>query len=339
MAGTIVAIAHKAGVSRGTVDRALNGRGRVDAAVAEKIWQIAREMGYVPKHRSSLPGKDIRIGVITALSKTAFISEINRGIADASARLAERGVTVIARALREQDEEEMLAAIEEMRYRRVSGLAIMPQGGDRTRNALNDIAGRDGFPVVMLNSELAGARKLCYVGMDNRQSGRVAAGLMAALTGEKGRVLIITGYFSNSVDNARIDGFVEETKKSFPHIEVTGVHCCFEETAEVEKIVASALTVSPPPDGIFIVSGGQAGIAAALEKLQLPRRPYVIAYDMTAENRQALQEKKMDFLIDQNAYDQGYRAMAILGDLLLRGEAPQTDRIFEEIRIKNRYNL
>ena len=50
MAATIQQIAELAGVSRGTVDRVLNGRGRVKPEVAEKIEQIAQEVGYVPKH-------------------------------------------------------------------------------------------------------------------------------------------------------------------------------------------------------------------------------------------------------------------------------------------------
>ena len=51
MAVTIQQIAEKAGVSRGTVDRALHHRGRINPQVAEKIWELADEMGYVPKER------------------------------------------------------------------------------------------------------------------------------------------------------------------------------------------------------------------------------------------------------------------------------------------------
>ena len=50
-AGTIQQIAELAGVSRGTVDRALNNRGRINPEVAKQIWQIADEIGYVPKHQ------------------------------------------------------------------------------------------------------------------------------------------------------------------------------------------------------------------------------------------------------------------------------------------------
>ena len=45
MAVTIQQIAERAGVARGTVDRALNNRGRINPVVAEKIRKIEDEMG------------------------------------------------------------------------------------------------------------------------------------------------------------------------------------------------------------------------------------------------------------------------------------------------------
>ncbi len=51
MAVTIQQIAEKAGVSRGTVDRALNNRGRINPEVAEMVKRTAEEMGYVHKAR------------------------------------------------------------------------------------------------------------------------------------------------------------------------------------------------------------------------------------------------------------------------------------------------
>ena len=45
---TIVDIAKKAGVSRGTVDRVLHDRGRVSPEKAELVKRCAQEMGYQP---------------------------------------------------------------------------------------------------------------------------------------------------------------------------------------------------------------------------------------------------------------------------------------------------
>ena len=89
MAVTIQQIAERAGVSRGTVDRALNNRGRISPEVAENIRKIANEMGYIPKERKKRARGKIRIGVVTQLAKSSFMLEINRGIRQAKEELEE----------------------------------------------------------------------------------------------------------------------------------------------------------------------------------------------------------------------------------------------------------
>ena len=67
MGVTLQQIAEAAGVSRGTVDRALNDRGRIKPEVAEKIKKIAEEMGYRPNRAGralAMAKQSVRIGVI-----------------------------------------------------------------------------------------------------------------------------------------------------------------------------------------------------------------------------------------------------------------------------------
>ena len=51
MAITLQQIADLAGVSRGTVDRALNNRGRIKPEVEQRIKKIAKDVGYKPSRR------------------------------------------------------------------------------------------------------------------------------------------------------------------------------------------------------------------------------------------------------------------------------------------------
>ena len=45
---TIKKIAELCGVSRGTVDRVLNGRGRVKPETAEAVMNMVKQLGYKP---------------------------------------------------------------------------------------------------------------------------------------------------------------------------------------------------------------------------------------------------------------------------------------------------
>ena len=106
MKPTMQRIAELTGVSRGTVDRALHRRGRVDPEVEARVLRAAREIGYPldrPARTVRSPEKParrrIRIGVITYLCKAGFMQQINRGIARASEELAQWGVEVLLRVI------------------------------------------------------------------------------------------------------------------------------------------------------------------------------------------------------------------------------------------------
>ncbi len=340
MAVTIQQIADLAGVSRGTVDRALNHRGRIDPEVSRRILKIADELGYVPKsRRQGRSARRIRIGVVTQLAGSSFMLEVNRGIRKAQEELQEKGVQLLLREGLSVDEREQLKAIDELVEEGIDALAVMPVDCQGIREKINWLTEEKQIPVVTFNSDIVGTRRICFVGMDNDKSGRTAAGLLGMLTRGQGKILIITGYFANHVDNSRVDGFIDELKHTYPQLELAGVQGSFDNSVEVQRIVENAMMTIPGINGILVVSGGQEGVGRAFRNLSLDRRPYVVFYDQTPENEQALAQDTADFLIDQNGYVQGYQPPHILYQLLERGEKPAQEYLFTDINIITRYSM
>lgn len=337
---TIQDIADRVGVSRGTVDRVLNKRGKVSEDVCIRIIQACTELGYIHKPRkgrsSSVP---IKIGVITQLAKSPFMTKINSGILKATEILSVTGVEVLREEILVVDEEKQLKAIDNLLARKINGLAIMPVDSDLIRKKINWIVEKKQIPVVTFNSDIVGTKRISYVGMDNRQSGRTAAGLMSILTNDLGKVLIITGSFNNNVNNSRVDGFIEVIKKEHPKLEIAGVQCSFDDEEEVCKIIESTMESISGITGIFLVSAGQAGIDKAFKNLKLENNPHTIIYDDTPYNKKLLCNNTAEFLIDQNGYMQGYKPLFILTEMLIDGKEPEGEFIFTDINIKTRYNL
>ena len=343
MAGTIKEIAERAGVSRGTVDRALNNRGRIKPEVAERIMAIAKELDYhsnrKTKKNTQKADKNIKIGVITQLSEASFMIPVKAGIRDAERELEYLGVELLLKDIESVDEQAQIKALDELEAEGIHGLAIMPVQSECVRERLNRLMEEKGIPVVTFNSDIVGTKRACFVGLDNKKSGRTAAGLMGMLTRGKGKVLVITGFFTNSVNSLRVEGFVQEIKNSYPEMELLGVQSSFDETKEVEKIIENTMAIAPDLAGVFVASGGQAGVCLAFEKLKLDKRPYVIVYDATPKNTKALKEDRYDFLIDQEGYEQGYRPPNLLYNMIQKGELPEKDHIYTDIKIKNKYNV
>lgn len=341
MAATIEQIARMAQVSRGTVDRVLHNRGRVSPEAEERIWSVAKQLNYTHKRRNKRQAGEmpaVKLGIITQLAKASFMAEITRGIRQAEMELSLRGVNLLIRESQFVNEEEQLAAIDALIGEGVQGIAIMPLDSAPVRLKLKEAVEEKGIPVVTFNSDIAGVGRTCFIGLDNWKSGALAAGLMAMLTGGEGKVLVITGYFSNSANNMRVDGFVAEVKDSFPGLDIVGVQGSFDDAAEVEKITMNALETYPGLAGILIVSSGQEGVAAALEKSAPQVKPHVIIYDLLPGNKQLLQDGVADFLIDQEGFLQGYQALITLADLLQHSIQPEEYQ-YTDINIRTKYNI
>ncbi|HAJ73425.1 MAG TPA: LacI family transcriptional regulator, partial [Lachnospiraceae bacterium] len=317
-------------------DRALNHRGRINPEVAERILDIANEMGYVPRNKNV---KRLRIGVITQLAKYSFMDEINRGIKAAKRELRSRHVEVIVAEGLSVNEDEQLKAIDKLVRQDIDALAIMPVDDEKIRTRLNHISEEKKIPVITFNTDIFGTGRMLFVGMDNTKSGKTAAGLMGMLTRGTGRILVITGFFGSRINNMRVEGFVEEIKSSFPGMEIAGVQSCFDDAEELKKIIVNAMLGGQNITGILVVSAGQSGLVEAFEELQLEKRPYVITYDLTPWSKQALKNDQIDFLIDQEGFRQGYRAVTVLSNILLNKQTPSEEYEYTDINIKTKYNI
>lgn len=345
MPGTIKQIAQLSGVSRGTVDRVLNHRGRVDPEVARRVEQIAEELGYLTRTQRKAGGRQAgagveggkRIGVVTQLSGASFMIEVRRGIEEIARKLAFQGIDVVVRECPDVDEQMQIKMIEELVEEGIDGLAIMPVDCAGVGLKLNQLIRERGIPVITFNTDIVGVEKLAFVGLDNRNSGRAAAGLMAMMMQGKGTVLGIVGNFSNSAGMQRIDGFAEELKKSFPDMTLIGVRPSGDRTAQVASIVTQALSAFPDLGGILQISGGQAGLRQALARWDKERRPCVVMYDATPKNAALMKEGIADFIIDQDGYTQGYRTISLLADKLRWDKDPEKEYMYTDINIRTRY--
>src|SRR5512137_651323 len=99
---TLKEIAEAAGVSIGTVDRVLHGRGRVSPETRAAVERIVAGSGYKPnplaKHLKRGKGYAFLVVAPEAADDEGYWGLARRGVASAAAALAPFGVTVEFRA-------------------------------------------------------------------------------------------------------------------------------------------------------------------------------------------------------------------------------------------------
>ena len=88
---TIKNIAQLSGVSIGTVDRALNNRGRINEETKRRVLEAAASIGYRPNRIASALGRSrrYRIASITPANPLYFHQEMQLGILVAQKELSD----------------------------------------------------------------------------------------------------------------------------------------------------------------------------------------------------------------------------------------------------------
>ncbi len=341
MAVTLKQIADAAGVSRGTVDRVINKRGHVRPEVEKRILQIAKDLHYRPNPygRALVKStKTSKIGVICQFGETPFMKLVVEGIEQARKEITARGSEVLIETIDSYDTDRTLTAIDRMLLDGVEGLALTAGPAPELQEKLREVI-KSGIPVITFNTDSKESGRLSYVGLENYRAGTVCAGLMGSALRNGGLILPISGYLENYAHSRRMLGFRETIAMQFPSITLLPAELCHDTDAVAEEIVHRALRLNPDIKGIYISGNGQHGVCEALRAEGLAGKICLIVYDLTERNKNELRNGTIDFLIDQNAFEQGYRPAMLLYNLLILGQPPEKEFYFTDIHIMNRFCL
>jgi LacI family transcriptional regulator len=341
MAVTIKQIAEKAGVSRGTVDRVLNGRQRVKPEIREKIIAIAQEMNYVP----NVAGKALAysknpviFGIVMPPKEIRFFDEIRSGIHAAAEELKDLGIRLEYCYVDNKSPKEGAAAIEQLVEMGANGIMFSVMDDQLIRENINKAVDQ-GVPVVTFNSDVENSKRICFVGQDLYKSGKVAAGLMSKILTQNAKVLVLTGNLNFHAHRSRVQGFIECLKENGNNLEVVGVIEGFDRFADTYSQVDQALKEHPDIAGIYLATGSIHASIDAIKHNGKEREIRVICNDLLPEVEQGLRENIIDFTIVQNPYEQGYRSLRILYDLIFTRKHPKLEYNYTETHIYIHENL
>lgn len=341
MAVTSQQIADAAGVSRGTVYRALNHTGRIDPEVAEKIRRIAHEMGYQPNRAGkalAMSRRAVGLGIIIQAAGTPFMKKVLEGVMDARREVELLGAKVQVLKIEELNADKAVKAMLELKEAGYNGIALVPVDDDRMKQTIDRFASEK-IPVITFNSDIEDSQRLCFVGQNAYQSGQTAAGLMAEIVPEGASVLLISGYPSNHSHKNRTRGFSQELLSCRKDVNLLEVQYAFDDDDMAEKIAGGMLACHENLAGIYLAASGVEGVCRALQEKGLSGKLKVISNDLTDQNVQYLKNGDIQFLLGQDSYRQGYEPVHMLFDKLFDGKDPDKELNYTEIVIKTKYNV
>lgn len=319
---TIRSIAAAAGVSRGTVDRVINNRAHVNPAVRARVQRIARELGYRISSGSEEDGTALRIGVIVPQWELSYFTEQTRqGISQAARLLGTHEVRLVVEELRSRSNEEYIKRCEALLEQGVRGLVINAPDNVVMQAELARFH-EAGIPVMTYNSDIPQSARLCFVGQNQLQCGRIAGGLMHLAISGQGNLLIVTG--NMEFHRRRVDGFCSRlTELGYTPDRFEIVECYERYDLTCDTVTRYART-HPHLTGIYMSTENVLGCLDGITQSHVRHPIHVIANDLTPVNRKMLRTGRLDFVLEQEFSAQVYEAIMMLYELLMHERKPRT---------------
>ena len=333
---TIREIAELAGVSRGTVDRVLNNRGSVNKETAEKIRTIIRQLDYKPNRAGialAAQKKKYLIGVILFSRKNPFFDHVMQGFSDKADELSLYGCEISVKRVAYHPEAQ-LSAIRACLKEGVQGLIITPYNGDKIREELNKLI-RSGIPVITVNSDAEGVRRLAYVGSDYYNSGEAAGALMKLVTSGPVRLGIVNGDNNILCHTQRISGFVDKLSDD-ARFKVVCQGESLDDDKKAYELVSQMLHSHPDVNAFYFTAAGVYGGCRAIAELAPEKDIKVITFDEVPSTIEMMQKNIITATICQEPYWQGSKSLELMFSCLSDKEAEIQDSYYAELSVKIR---
>ncbi|HEX3076945.1 MAG TPA: LacI family DNA-binding transcriptional regulator [Lachnospiraceae bacterium] len=336
MAVTIKQIAQACNISRGTVDRVLNNRGKVKPDTEQLIRETAKRLGYKPNPAGkalAAQKKNYVIGIVLISEGIKFYDDVIAGIRRAEQEIQSYGVNILLKTMKGYQVEKQLSLIEEIRDE-IHFLILNPMFDERVEAKINELTD-EGIEVLTLNTDIDTSKRISHVGCNYFKSGETAAGLMGLLTLGKAQVGIATGTAMISGHNQRISGFYHVCKERYQEVQVVDIietndddRCAYENTLSMLKNHTDI-------NAIYVVAAGTVGVCKAVKELKLDGHITIISSDQTTEIMELMKEGVIKATICQQPFTQGYKAVNMAFQYLISNINPSKELniIKNEIKI------
>jgi ribose transport system substrate-binding protein len=177
-----------------------------------------------------------------------------------------------------------------------------------------DKAIAQGIPVICVDADVPGSKRVMYIGTDNFKAGRESLKRMAALVPGNGNFAIITIPGQHNLDD-RLAG-AADALKNFPALKLTKILDDKGDARNAFDQISELLQKKEKIDGIICLEAtGGSGAAEALHRLNMEGKLPIVAFDNDPETLDWIDRGAITATITQKPYVMSYYGLKFLDDL------------------------
>src|SRR3984885_3867124 len=310
-------IAELAGVSIGTVDRALHGRGGIKESTRHRILQVARQTGYTPNLAAralSVTRENVTIGVCIPREIHFFYDQLWSGVLDEAKRVAHLGVNFINRPVRGLGEHDT-DAFQELVKSGVKGI-VLTAGNPKGLQPLVDKAEEKGIRVVCVSTDAPESRRSSVVYVEPRLNGCLAGELMGKFVAPGAQVAVVAGMLNTEDHFRKTDGFSAAFPQHCAGGKIVKVLEGHEDEDESFQKTYELLRRVPDLAGLYVNTVNCLPVCRALGAHGVAGKVKLITTDLFPEMSPYFRKGTITASIYQQPHRQGQIAVRLLADHL-----------------------
>ncbi|MEP3837149.1 MAG: LacI family DNA-binding transcriptional regulator [Algibacter sp.] len=327
---TIKDIAKEAKVSEGTVDRVLHNRGGVSKKTEAKIKKILKHHDFSVNPIASALAMKNKYFIATLIPEhndlDLFWKSPYLGVLKAAEDVKSFGVQVTNFGYNQYDPNSYLNTFNALLETKPTAVIMVPNFSAETKKIVNQLEALN-IPYLFVNIDIDGFNNIGFVGQDSYKAGYIAGKFMHLSLPNPSTFLIIQARHNITKNNAvsnRIKGFNDYFIKN--KLDSTTQTLKIENlssSTETKEKINSYLKNHPEIKGVFVPSSRIYIVVDCIEDNYL-KQLECIGFDNTPQNIACLLNDSVSFLISQKPFDQGYEAIRLLTEYLLKNEISNT---------------
>src|SRR6266849_5739814 len=171
-----------------------------------------------------------------------------------------------------------------------------------------------GIPVICVDADVPGSKRVLFVGTDNFRAGQESGKRMVELLAGRGNIVVITIPGQFNLDE-RVRGVTEALKK-YPSMKIAKTIDDKGDSRNAYDAISALLQGKEKPDGIIgLEASGGAGAADALHRVDLTGKIPIVAFDKDPETLEWIQRGAITATVVQKPYVMSYYGLKFLDDL------------------------
>jgi LacI family transcriptional regulator len=303
-------LVRETGLSRATIDRALNGRSGVHKRTKQVI-----EATLVRLRELEVPQDTGETAVPGSTRPADLVLRLGRGLMEQirAARGALGYEALDIHDMHQRSESDILEIVRALCYDPERPLILTAKNVEPLRAELVN-ARKRGKLIIAFVSDLSHDARDAFVGIDNRNAGQTAAFVLGALLRHRHATAgVVLGDYAFRCHEDREIGFRANLRANFPTVQVADVAKGEDSPERTYEAVRDLLNAHPKLDAIYNVAGGNLGLAQAIRESGRAGAIEVMTHETNYITAPLIREGIVHYSISQNPAELLRTAMTLAG--------------------------